>query len=778
MDVFKHAFSLKFKAMDSESFLLVKGFLLNKLEDAACAVEVLDIFRSLLAEQYVSVEDTITVSIRALSSIKGCHYGVENRLATFKFIHEQFLVLGFVQALKDHSETFFEVFFTAVDNEKDPRILMLVFNLIPKLRALNFADCIEDLFECFFCYFPITFRTLPSDPKLVTAQDLRQALKNAILSFPEFGDLAVPLLVEKLSTVQNSSKVDVFDVLSAGSQVFAKEAYAQIQYQLEVVTFSEIIQTSEDAISAAGLSLVRSLCPILAEGWSSKFIGEALSAVKLESPSISFRAAPILESVSSSSEDCFTRALNACFSDLCSFALDNDNCNRQTLAMNCLVALFSPLRLHPEWISLVSTIDTGRIETILLLPNESALQIQLILFGFLSLGFGESFKTRFIASKIVSNLNARTVLSNELKNCFWLASKNVSSLIPFNQVAIVEFLPTVASSPTSALQCIKLLVANSGPITSINEILEKSNVSQIATDKAVLTELLKLSSLDDSLMLKLLAQVDGTIICALLQDQAMGKALELLMLVAPVSVCTNIPCLDDCTSELMAIVSNKCPNLSSFAQNTPLLRMAMIRGALMRGDSSAVEALKAEALAADAGVMAAAFSVQYPLKYYRKKPLLGQWLLSNLIDWMQPHIHAAPIQALLLCLLEWVDEAVITNAFGSEICALLVTICLHFSASDTLKPVLYKRLVTLVGFIDKDIIPSLASSLHSNDPLCMFHLIQLLSSMAKSSAPTLTTICKAHRKLVLAALIPALSHEKRAVRQSAGLCRNWWYVLD
>ena len=70
-------------------------------------------------------------------------------------------------------------FIQVMDNEKDPRNLLLAFKIVESIgiKGLDLGNYAEDLFDVFFCYFPITFRAPKGDDSGITAKDLKMALK-------------------------------------------------------------------------------------------------------------------------------------------------------------------------------------------------------------------------------------------------------------------------------------------------------------------------------------------------------------------------------------------------------------------------------------------------------------------------------------------------------------------------------------------------------------------------------------------------------------------------
>ncbi|KAJ2423905.1 hypothetical protein GGF41_002961, partial [Coemansia sp. RSA 2531] len=81
------------------------------------------------------------------------------------------------EAVTKMGDDFVLGFAQVIDGEKDPRALMLAFQIIPKIAALvDIKNNAEDLFEVIFCYFPITFKHREGDPSAISPELLKAAL--------------------------------------------------------------------------------------------------------------------------------------------------------------------------------------------------------------------------------------------------------------------------------------------------------------------------------------------------------------------------------------------------------------------------------------------------------------------------------------------------------------------------------------------------------------------------------------------------------------------------
>ncbi|XP_073108980.1 MMS19 nucleotide excision repair protein homolog [Elaeis guineensis] len=108
----------------------------------------------------------------------------------------------------------------AIDEEKDPRCLMLTFHLVEILARVfpdssgSVASFAGDLFDILSRYFPIYFTHPRSDDLDITREELSMALMHAFCSTPFFEPFAIPLLLEKLSSSLPLAKLDSLKYLN------------------------------------------------------------------------------------------------------------------------------------------------------------------------------------------------------------------------------------------------------------------------------------------------------------------------------------------------------------------------------------------------------------------------------------------------------------------------------------------------------------------------------------------------------------------------------------
>ena len=85
---------------------------------------------------------------------------------------------------------------------------MVIFSMLKVVMVeWDISTYIEPMFESVFCYFPITFRPPPGDPYGITAQDLKDRLRECIASSTYFAPHAFPALIDKLDSTSVNVKV-------------------------------------------------------------------------------------------------------------------------------------------------------------------------------------------------------------------------------------------------------------------------------------------------------------------------------------------------------------------------------------------------------------------------------------------------------------------------------------------------------------------------------------------------------------------------------------------
>uniref|UniRef100_A0A4W4E683 MMS19 nucleotide excision repair protein n=1 Tax=Electrophorus electricus TaxID=8005 RepID=A0A4W4E683_ELEEL len=137
-------------------------------------------------------------------------------------------------------------FVQAVDGERDPRNLLLAFQIARNIihRGYNLSQFTEELFEVTSCYFPIDFTPVC----------------RILTSFPSF---LLPLIIEKLDSDMQNAKVDSLQTLAACASVYGHKELSDFLPSLWSSIRREVFQTASESVESAGLSALRALTSCL-----------------------------------------------------------------------------------------------------------------------------------------------------------------------------------------------------------------------------------------------------------------------------------------------------------------------------------------------------------------------------------------------------------------------------------------------------------------------------------------------------------------------------------
>lgn len=746
-----------------------------------------------------------------MKAIKTNRFGVENRHGVFKFVHlclSVQLISSNFNAREDY-EIFLESFLNSIENEKDPRNLMTIFKMVHLMSKLPLNDYVEEFFESVFCYFPITFRSSPTDPNLITVEELKLSLRRVIAGDRRFGDLAVSLLIDKLSSNSASAKIDSMDVLIDAVSFYDPNSFVQFKYQLEIVLFSEITGNPEPKIQNKALQLVRLLSnQFLPEddtiSWMNKFLKEAILAIELDSREIMSKSAVLIEAVASSCEESFKYALEKCLNSLLKFAHEDWSIRGQA-ARNCLVALLSPLKINPKWIENIrENSDVLEIFLTSIKGDCESYGVYLVIFAFICPILSFNCKNEFIKELIKTCADQNIPL--ELKNCIWLASKSCPEgfIVYINELENDQILSALSSTPELAKTSLKRLI-DLERIFAVEEIIPKADLSVVVQDDVLVYELLSLS-LSPFSIVKIVSKCSNIIQTAIINSNI--KFSEAVISVRPevIENCDTVifERLTSLNCDAIASLFNKCPKLWSprineiYFKVNPEIFISALRGLIYRLDPLALEILKLNIE-----------SSQFPVNFYAqmfkksndselftsnetfhtKRSLHLQWLLSSFLP---PITNSINSLALLISIISCASASLVS--LHAKIIPNLVlrflTLCdesAELEIDVNVKTEAWKVLVNLlenseIKAIDELISLALKHSSVSKEPASVlrFWAMRLLSKLVE--IPFTRDLCKEsifnyQENIILTLKTDSLIDPKRAVRQEAARAVNLWFVI-
>uniref|UniRef100_A0A8C9VZR5 MMS19 nucleotide excision repair protein n=1 Tax=Scleropages formosus TaxID=113540 RepID=A0A8C9VZR5_SCLFO len=156
-------------------------------------------------------------------------------------------------------------FVQAMDGERDPRNLLLAFQIARNIlhRGYELGSFTEELFEVTSCYFPIDFSPPPNDPHGITQQELILALRAVLTGTVCFAEFLLPLVIEKLDSDIQSAKLDSLQTLAACASMYGYRELKEFLPGLWSSLRREVFQTASEKVESAGLSSLRAITSCL-----------------------------------------------------------------------------------------------------------------------------------------------------------------------------------------------------------------------------------------------------------------------------------------------------------------------------------------------------------------------------------------------------------------------------------------------------------------------------------------------------------------------------------
>ncbi|XP_044152492.1 MMS19 nucleotide excision repair protein homolog [Bufo gargarizans] len=169
------------------------------------------------------------------------------------------------EELKSLGADFTFGFIQVMDGEKDPRNLLVAFQIVQNIITKNYSlgPFVEELFEVTSCYFPIDFTPPSNDPHGITREDLILGLRAVLASTPRFAEFLLPLLIEKMDSDVQSSKVDAMQTLTAACALYEQKELKEFLSGLWSSIRREVFQTASDKVEAEGLAALHALSACL-----------------------------------------------------------------------------------------------------------------------------------------------------------------------------------------------------------------------------------------------------------------------------------------------------------------------------------------------------------------------------------------------------------------------------------------------------------------------------------------------------------------------------------
>jgi DNA repair/transcription protein MET18/MMS19 len=155
---------------------------------------------------------------------------------------------------------------TLVGGEKDPRNLMLVFSMLRVIMVeWDISQHSELMFDSVYAYFPITFRPPPNDPYGITAQDLKDRLRDCLSSTGLLAIHSIPSLLDRLDSTSPTVKKDVLQALAACASNWDIPTLSQYSVTLWEALKFEVLQAQEPELADEALIVMRDIATNLSQ---------------------------------------------------------------------------------------------------------------------------------------------------------------------------------------------------------------------------------------------------------------------------------------------------------------------------------------------------------------------------------------------------------------------------------------------------------------------------------------------------------------------------------
>ncbi|XP_042052468.1 MMS19 nucleotide excision repair protein homolog [Salvia splendens] len=222
------------KPLSSSSIHSLVGFFTERLADwkalRGALVGCLALLRRTADVGNVTDSDAKAVADSYLQNLQVQSFGQHDRKLSFQLL--ECLLNHYPGAIGDLGDNLVYGICEAVDGEKDPECLFLVFHIVECLGQIYpdpsgpLANYAEDMFEILGSYFPIHFTHPNGEDDDTKREELSRALMLSFASTPLFEPFSIPLLLEKLSSSLPSTKVESFKYLSYCTLKYGPERMA------------------------------------------------------------------------------------------------------------------------------------------------------------------------------------------------------------------------------------------------------------------------------------------------------------------------------------------------------------------------------------------------------------------------------------------------------------------------------------------------------------------------------------------------------------------------
>ncbi|KAI9334510.1 Dos2-interacting transcription regulator of RNA-Pol-II-domain-containing protein [Zopfochytrium polystomum] len=341
--------------LDPKMVPILVDFLVERLHDQTSVAGAMRGITAMLEQSVLGRSDVLSIARKIFSELNVQTFTKPVRNLIFR----TFLLLTrrHESAMKYLGPTFVNGFIHAMDGEKDPQNLLISFEIAETIsRSFDISGAVNELFDVFYCYFPITFRPPPNDVSGITADDLKIALRKCFASNAVYSSLAIPVLLDKLQATSSSAKRDAIETLTACFPVYGAESFKSNLEDVWLAMRNEVLQAADAANVASALQALSVLAHELSrvpsasteESLQDKFLTLVVSEVlaMLKDPELKNLkdGASILEAVAEASDPACTKIVNKIFPPVLEMLADSPAYQARTALLKTLTQVLSSAR--------------------------------------------------------------------------------------------------------------------------------------------------------------------------------------------------------------------------------------------------------------------------------------------------------------------------------------------------------------------------------------------------------------------------------------------------
>ncbi|KAI7856980.1 Dos2-interacting transcription regulator of RNA-Pol-II-domain-containing protein [Circinella umbellata] len=243
------------QSINEAAVSVLVDFYCDRLTDRTCVPNLLEGLVALTSSDNFTGPNAVTTATRIFERVEIQRFPQATRNTAFHIFEN--LMDKHLSALKAINNEFVYGFTQAMDGEKDPRNLMAAFKLV-KLIVQHFdIGAHVEVMDNTSCFY---------DPYGITADDLKQSLRQCISSTGLFAKLAVPLILEKLSSTSGSAKKDSMETLAACAPVYGANILLPVIDEIFDALKVEVFHSTDQALEDAALACIESVVATLSSG--------------------------------------------------------------------------------------------------------------------------------------------------------------------------------------------------------------------------------------------------------------------------------------------------------------------------------------------------------------------------------------------------------------------------------------------------------------------------------------------------------------------------------